>query len=89
MKYVIFIKKECPYSKAAIKLIKSIKQKKYKVIDVNEIGGKEKVIKILKKLKYIGKKIKHKTVPIIFENGKFIGGYEELKTKLKKKSIVK
>ena len=88
MKYVIFIKKECPYSKAAIKLIKS-KKKRYIKIDVNEIGGKEKVIKILKKLKYIGKKIKHKTVPIIFENGKFIGGYEELKTKLKKKSIVK
>ena len=84
MEYVIFIKKECPYSKDGIKLIKS-KKKRYRKFDVNEFGGKEKVIKIMKKLGYIGKKINHNTVPIIFENGKFIGGYEELKTKLKKK----
>ena len=74
-KIIIFYKDKCPYCTMAIKLVKNNKclYKKYMINDATE------VIKKLSEDKTIKINLQHRTVPIIIINGKFIGGYTELK----------
>ena len=68
----------CPFCKAAIKILKD-KNQKVKMINIDNYGGKDRVIKNLKNTGLISEKNKHNTAPIIFKNYKFVGGLKELK----------
>lgn len=68
----------CPFCKSALKMLKN-KNQKVKKIDFDNYGGKDKVIKGLKKIGLLSEKNKHKTAPLIFKNYKYIGGLKELK----------
>lgn len=83
MTFIVYIKPECGFSQGAIQLLKSLKQK-YKVHNVHDYGGTANVVRALKKNKYIPNKVNHTTVPIVFDNSAFVGGYSDLKTYLKK-----
>lgn len=83
-KYILYCKKNCPYSNKAISVMTDINVSS-KIYNV--IGNSEEKKLILNKLKpYIGS---HDTFPIIFyknnNNLTFIGGYNELITFLKQK----
>jgi glutaredoxin len=78
MTWLVYHYTWCPFCKAALKILKD-KNQKVKKIDIEKIGGKDRVIKSLKKLNLLPEKSKHNTVPIIFKNYKFIGGLRELK----------
>ena len=83
MGYTIYIKKHCPYSQEAIKLLRSKKQK-IKVYDVENYNGTMNVVKELKRNHLIPKTSKHSTVPIVFGlGGNFIGGCDKLKEFMK------
>ena len=75
----VYYRSTCPFCQKAISYIKN---KRLTCIyrDIDEYGGKENVFGVLKREKRIPKS--HNTVPVIFDNGKFIGGYTEL-TRLK------
>lgn len=81
--YVIFFIYECQYSRKALELLRN-KNAKYKGYDINTIrGGMNKLLEVLKKnAELINFNIEHNTKPIIFVNGKYVGGYEELLKKL-------
>ena len=84
MQYTLYIKKHCPYSQEAVKVLKQ-KKLKFKTHDVEKYDGTIKVINELKKSNLIPKKSKHSTVPIVFGiAGDFIGGCNELKSFLNK-----
>ena len=82
--YTLYIKNGCPYSMEALDILKNKKQRNVtiKVYDVNNYNGTIDTINNLKKHKFIPKNSQHKTVPIIFHNGKFIGGCSDLKKRL-------
>lgn len=82
--YIIFYLKECPYCHQALDLLRS-KNLLYKGYDLtNTKGGSKKIFNELSKAPSdIKFSIKHNTVPIIFFQGRFIGGYTELKQRLK------
>lgn len=77
--YVIFFIYGCPYCEKALSLLRN-SNVVYKGYNINEIkGGMEYLLMILNKHKdqlYFDPS--HKTKPIIFYNGKFIGGFSEL-----------
>lgn len=77
--YVIFFTYGCPYSERALQLLRN-KHVPYKGYDINEINGNmQKLLLILNKNKdLIGFDSNHKTRPVIFLNGKFLGGYDQL-----------
>jgi glutaredoxin len=77
--FIIFFIYECPYSRKALDLLKN-NNLSYKGYDINTInGGMEKLLEVLKKnAELINFDIRHKTKPIIFLNGKYLGGFEEL-----------
>ena len=78
-KLVIFYSDWCPYSKDAVKLSRQsgIKHKHYKIDDVP--GGFPAVLEIFNKRKdEVNYDINHKTKPIVFYKGKFVGGCSEL-----------
>ena len=71
----VYYRSTCPYCQKAISYIK----KKHLTCiyrDIDEYGGKENVFGVLKMEKRIPKN--YNTVPVIFDNGTFIGGYSEL-----------
>lgn len=77
--FVIFYSPECPYCQKAIELLKT-KNMSFKGYNINNInGGLEKLLYYLnlqeKKTKF---NVNHKTKPIIFYKGTFIGGFSEL-----------
>ena len=78
--YLIFYNKWCFYCMDAFKYLKD-KKKSYKGYDIDNIkGGIDYVLKCSKKNKEkTGFNPAHKTKPIIFYKGKFIGGFFELK----------
>ena len=83
-KYILYCKKNCPYSNKAISVIAdlNVSSKIY-----NVIGDPEEKVSILNKLSsYIGS---HDTFPIIFYKNnndiRFIGGYDDLINHLKYK----
>lgn len=77
--YVIFFVYGCGYCNRALDLIRK-KKVAYKGYDINELEGKfPKLLKVLNdNAQTIGFKATHRTKPIIFKNGKFIGGMTEL-----------
>lgn len=84
-KFIIFYSEWCTYSKNALALLKD-KKKSFKGYKIESIkGGIERLMASFnnnrEKLAF---DISHKTRPIIFYKGKFIGGFTELKEFLDK-----
>ena len=77
MTFTLYIKEFCPYSQKAMALLSSMNVKYFKH-DVLQLGDTAGVIESLKRAKRIARRSTHCTVPIVFHNGKFIGGCEEL-----------
>lgn len=85
MNITIYYSPECPYCKNALSLVKQ-RSKSLKLninnYNINEFGGKLNVIKQLHTHNFLKKCNENMTVPIVFIDGKYIGGFSELKTKL-------
>jgi len=78
-KLVIFYSDWCPYSKDAVKLSRQsgVKHRHYKIDNVP--GGFPAILEIFnKRSNETGYDKNHKTKPIVFYKGKFVGGYTEL-----------
>lgn len=80
--YIIFFVYQCRYSMEALNLLRNSKVR-YKGYDINDINGINgnigKLLEILNRYSdIINFDRQHKTKPIIFLDGKFIGGYNEL-----------
>lgn len=77
--FVIFFTYGCHYSEQALDLLRQ-SNVLYKGYDISDINGQmPKLLEILNEnAKLIGFDSNHRTRPIIFLNGKFIGGYNEL-----------
>jgi glutaredoxin len=82
-KYIVFYSNWCKYSVGALNLLKE-KKLSYKSYQIDKVeGGLEKLLEDFKQNKdKIGFDIKHKTRPIIFKSGRFIGGYDDLVKRL-------
>lgn len=78
MSVIIYYYNWCRFSLQAIEYCKKMKLKFIKH-NMEEYGGKDDVIKELKIHGFMTKNNKHNTAPIIFINGKFVGGFTELK----------
>lgn len=78
MNYIVYYKKSCPYSRKAIDLLHSVLRKypqaELKLIDASNID----LIDVLEKANVFH----HRTVPAIFEDDHFIGGYDQLRVRL-------
>lgn len=81
--YIIFFSYSCGYSVNALNLLKKSKLK-FKGYDIDKICSLSELLNIL-----ISSNIDfdkhHRTKPIVFYNGKFIGGYTELNSIINKK----
>lgn len=68
--FVIYYSVECPFCMRAIKLLQE-KRARFVAVKIDDFAA------LIKKL---GKKLPktHRTKPIIFKSGKFLGGYAEL-----------
>lgn len=77
--YVIFFVYECRYCERALNLLRR-ENVLYKGYNIDEItGGMPKLLSVLNEnAKLIGFDPTHQTKPIIFLNGKFLGGANEL-----------
>ena len=77
--FIIFYSDWCGYSQNALKLFKK-KKIKFKGYKIDKIKGNiKKLIELLTETKASTNfNCDHSTRPIIFYNGKFIGGYNEL-----------
>jgi len=77
--FVIFFIYECPYSMKALDFMKD-RNLKYKGYNINSInGGMSRLLQILNQnASMINFDPKHKTKPIIFVNGQFVGGFQDL-----------
>lgn len=77
--FIIFYSDWCKYSMKAIDLLKNSKLS-FKGYKIDKIRGKlERLLHNLQKYANITAfDIKHRTRPIIFYHGRFIGGYSEL-----------
>lgn len=83
-KLVIFYSELCPYSRDAVTLAKHSKMP-YRTYDIDNVpGGFKSILDIFGNRKNeVGFDSTHKTKPIVFYKGKFIGGYNELSKMLK------
>jgi len=81
--FIIFYSEWCQYCQKTIELFDK-KKLSYKAYDIDKIEGDiEVLLKYLKKWSSITQFNKtHKTRPIIFYKGKFVGGYDDLTKKL-------
>jgi glutaredoxin len=88
--YTVLYSNWCPYSANALSLLvkKGVNVKAYKLDDITLNGNKigrniQPVLNLLIKHKNkTGFNARHMTRPIIFYNGKFVGGYEQLRKRL-------
>jgi glutaredoxin len=71
----VYYRSSCPFCQNAIAYIKK-KRLTCVYRDIDDYGGKDNVFKVLKNEKRIPRN--YNTVPVIFDNGQFIGGYNEL-----------
>lgn len=71
--YIIYGLNTCPYCKDSKNLL-DINDIKYAYIEIENENQKEKLYKLIDK-----KTNNYRYFPIIFKNGKFLGGYTELK----------
>ena len=77
-KYIIFYSKWCGYSMKALDLLR-LKKVEYKGYNIDKInGGMSRLLEIFNNNSLLSFDNSHKTRPIIFFNGKFIGGYTDL-----------
>lgn len=81
--YYIFYFDWCGFSKNTLSLAKHHKVSHQKM-HIDKFGGKENLIKLLKRQGLMKKGNKHNTAPIIFKDDLFIGGYTEFKKMLEK-----
>tara|TARA_B100001996_G_scaffold285566_1_gene225858 strand:+ start:266 stop:514 length:249 start_codon:yes stop_codon:yes gene_type:complete len=77
MNYTLYIKPTCPYSIKAKQLLKQ-NNEKVVIYNVDKYGGIDNVYNQLESKGFLHN-IKRRTVPIVFEDGKYIGGFSELK----------
>jgi glutaredoxin len=79
--YIIFYSPWCQYSKSAIQLLED-ENKSFKGYDIDNFnGGLDTLLYYLNLNKELTNfNPSHKTRPIIFYKGKFIGGFSELST---------
>ena len=83
--YIIFYSTYCGYSTNAVELLKSSKSQYNGYIIEDLKGGMHGLLRDLSKTsEFTGYRDSHTTRPIIFYNGKFIGGCSELKKIIKK-----
>lgn len=77
--YIIFFKESCPYCNRALHTLRE-SNVKYKGYDINKINGNtHRLLELFNKHKdLIQFDSSHETIPIIFFNGIFIGGYDQL-----------
>jgi len=76
----IFYYDWCGYSKRALQHAKTLKIP-HKKMNMTKLGGLEDTIKLLKQQRIMKKNSTHKTAPIIFEDDKLIGGFNEFQKK--------
>lgn len=77
--YVIFYVPECPYSMKALNLLRE-KKVKYKGYNIHNLGGMKFLLETFNENKeQINFNPDHLTKPVIFYNGKYLGGYSDLK----------
>lgn len=81
--FIIFFTNDCYYSSKALMLLR-MNRLSYKGYNINNInGGMNRLLDILNQYYHLVKfNTSHHTKPIIFLNGKFIGGFDQL-SKLK------
>jgi glutaredoxin len=81
--YVILYSSWCGYSRKALELLNQnkIKAKKYEIEDIQ--GTMNDIRSKLSKEKSLGFPSSYSSRPMIFMNGKFIGGYDQLSKKYK------
>lgn len=87
-KYIIFYVDSCPYCRGALDLLRShnVRYKGYNIDNIN--GGMEYVLNSLNEYRdLINFDPSHRTKPIIFNNGKFLGGMSELKQYLMNNNV--
>ena len=83
MHFVMYLKPHtCGYSKNAMALLRQ-RGHTFEGHDVDTLGGTMAVVNKLKSTKMLAQNSTHRTVPIIFHNGTFVGGYTELCAYLK------
>lgn len=77
--YSILYSPWCGYSKAALALLKeqNISPQKFDIEKIN--GSMNEIRTALSNVKSIGFPFEYSTRPMIFVNGEFLGGYQELK----------
>lgn len=76
--FIVFYSSWCPICNSTFNLLKT-KNKSYKGYEIDKKGNISILLECLKKNKKItGFNPKHKTRPIIFKNGQFIGGFDNL-----------
>ena len=81
----LYVYNWCGYSKLAMDLCKQYRLKhKVHDMDKDKLGGKERVISELKNKKHIPRNSRHSTAPIVFIDGKFIGGCDKLQKEISK-----
>lgn len=82
--YTIFYSGGCPYSEQAVELLEKKKLSFKGYIVEKHWNNKHELLDIfIKNKNKIAFDVNHRTKPIIFKNGKFIGGYAELVDRLK------
>ncbi len=77
--YIVFYTKDCSYCNRAIRLLrrKHLRFKKYNIDGIR--GGRTRLFTTLNTYaRMIKFDSTHKTVPLIFIDGRFLGGYTEL-----------
>jgi len=82
-KYVIFYSDWCGYSMKAIELLKDNKLP-FCGYKIDKIGMDKLLNSLIKNKVKVKFDEKHKTRPIIFKYGKFLGGYTELYNSINK-----
>lgn len=77
--YVLFYVPECPYCQNALGLLRA-KSLPYKAYNINNINGNmNRLLKVLGTNSVLtGYNTYHTTKPLIFVNGQFVGGYDDL-----------
>lgn len=83
--FIIFYSDYCGYCKNAIEMLKT-KNKSFKGYDIEQIkGGLDRILYCFSQnSEELEFNITHKTRPVIFYKGKFIGGFTDLQKMLDK-----
>lgn len=78
MEYIVYFRPSCPYSRKAIELLQKTSRSHPDITLKLMSVDRKTLIDTLEKANIFY----HRTVPAIFENGRFIGGYDQLVTAL-------